>query len=213
MRAGRSPLATKVVVVVCPHFEPDTAPTGRVIARLVHELADRGFRLHVVTALPWYRHHAVEPGWRGRWVRTQPTAWGSITRVHPFPGPDPRNILRRAVGFVGFSALVGLTALRAGGWFRHADAVIAMSPPLTLGLTGRFVAWMRRAPEIFNIQDVFPDAAIASGAIRNRGVIAATAWLERTSYSRADAVTVLSDGPPRQREGEGRPRNTIRTSS
>ena len=88
---------------------------------------------------------------------------------------------------------MGLTALRAGGWFRHADAVIAMSPPLTLGLTGRFVAWMRRAPEIFNIQDVFPDAAIASGAIRNRGVIAATAWLERTSYSRADAVTVLSD--------------------
>jgi colanic acid biosynthesis glycosyl transferase WcaI len=179
--------------VLCPHFEPDTAPTGRVMSRIVHQLAERGFRLHVVTALPWYRRHAVEAGWTGRWVRTQPTAWGSITRVHPFPGGDRSNLLRRALGFVGFSLLVGAGGLRGGGWFRRADAVIAMSPPLTLGITGRIVAWCRRADEIFNVQDVFPDAAVETGAIENRGVIAAARWLERLTYRCADAVTVLSD--------------------
>ena len=46
---------------------------------------------------------------------------------------------------------------------------------------------------MFNIQDVFPDAAVATGAITNRRVIAAASWLERLSYRRADAVTVLSD--------------------
>jgi colanic acid biosynthesis glycosyl transferase WcaI len=188
-RVGRTP----EVVVLCPHFEPDTAPTGRVMSRIVHQLAERGFRLHVVTALPWYRRHAVEAGWTGRWVRTQPTAWGSITRVHPFPGADRSNLLRRALGFVGFSLLVGAGGLRGGGWFRRADAVIAMSPPLTLGITGRIVAWCRRADEIFNVQDVFPDAAVETGAIENRGVIAAARWLERLTYRCADAVTVLSD--------------------
>jgi len=188
-RVGRTP----AVVVLCPHFEPDTAPTGRVMSRIVHELAERGFRLHVVTALPWYRRHAVEDGWTGRWVRTQPTAWGSITRVHPFPGADRSNLLRRAAGFAGFSLLVGAGGLRGGGWFRRADAVIAMSPPLTLGITGRIVAWCRRADEIFNVQDVFPDAAVETGAIENRGVIAAARWLERLTYRCADAVTVLSD--------------------
>jgi colanic acid biosynthesis glycosyl transferase WcaI len=181
------------IVVVCPHFAPDTAPTGTVMTRIVHQLAALGHELHVVAALPWYRAHAIEPGWDGRWIRTETTSWGSITRVHPFPGPDKSNLLRRALGFAGFSVLAGVAALRAGGWFRKADVVLAMSPPLTLGLTGWLAGLPRRAPLVFNIQDVVPDAAVRTGAITNRRIIAVAAWLERVSYHRAAAVTVLSD--------------------
>ena len=116
------------LVVLCPHFAPDTAPTGEVITRIVHELVARGHEVHVVTALPWYREHRIDDGWGGRWVRRERTDWGSITRVNPFPGTDKRNLLRRALGFAGFSVLAGLESLRAGGVGR-VDAVIAMSPP------------------------------------------------------------------------------------
>jgi colanic acid biosynthesis glycosyl transferase WcaI len=181
------------VIVLCPHYRPDTAPTGTVMTRIVEELATHGHRLHVVTSLPWYRSHRVEPGWSGRWIRTEPTPWGSITRVNPFAGADKANLPRRAVGFAGFSALVGAAALGAGGWFRRADVVLAMSPPLTLGLTGRLVGIARRAPLVFNVQDVFPDAAIRTGAVRDRRLIAAARWLERRTYRAAAAITVLSD--------------------
>jgi colanic acid biosynthesis glycosyl transferase WcaI len=181
------------VVVLCPHFAPDTAPTGTVMTRIVTELAELGHELHVVTALPWYRAHRIEPEWQGGMGRSESTPWGSITRVHPFPGSDKRNLLRRGLGFVGFSALAGLAGVRAGGWFRAADAVLAMSPPLTLGLTGRMVALTHRAPLVFNIQDVFPDAAVRTGALTNRRLIRAAAWLERVSYQNARAITVLSD--------------------
>ncbi len=182
------------IAVLCPHFAPDTAPTGVVFTRIVHELAALGHELHVITTLPWYREHAIEAewkrkGWKGKLVRRESTPWGSITRVHPFPGADKRNLLRRAAGFVGFSALAGLASLRGG----RVDAVIAMSPPLTLGLTGWGTHLIRRGPLVFNIQDVFPDAAVATGAITNRGVIAVARRLERISYHRAAAVTVLSD--------------------
>ena len=176
------------IAILCPHFEPDTAPTGVVMTRIVGELAELGHEMHVVTALPWYRDHAVEPGWRARSSRHEWTAWGSITRVNPFPGGDKRNLLRRAAGFVGFSVVAGLSSLRGG----RVDAVIAMSPPLTMGLTGWGTHLIRRGPLIFNIQDVFPDAAIETGAITNRRIIAAATWLERISYHRAAAVTVLS---------------------
>ncbi len=181
------------IVVLCPHFEPDTAPTGTVMSRIVHELVALGHELHVVTALPWYRMHQIEPGWTGALVRTESTAWGSVTRVHPFPGDDRSNLLRRAVGFAGFSLLAGIAALRAGGWFRRVDVVFAMSPPLTLGLTGWVVSRARRAKLLFNIQDVFPDAAVRTGALTNRRLIGVAEWLERVSYQRSDAVTVLSD--------------------
>jgi colanic acid biosynthesis glycosyl transferase WcaI len=177
------------IAVLCPHFAPDTAPTGEVMTRIVTELAALGHELHVVTALPWYRSHAIEAEWGGRLVRREKTPWGSITRVHPFPGNDKRNLVRRATGFVGFSALAGLMSLRG----RKVDAVIAMSPPLTMGLTGWLTHLVRRGPLIFNIQDVFPDAAVETGAITNAKIISVARWLERLSYHRAAAVTVLSD--------------------
>jgi len=177
------------LAVLCPHFAPDTAPTGEVITRIVHELAALGHELHIITALPWYREHRIEAGWEGKAVRRETTPWGSITRVSPFPGDDKRNLVRRAAGFLGFSALAGLTSLRGG----RVDAVIAMSPPLTMGLTGWGTHLVRRGPLVFNIQDVFPDAAVETGAITNTKIIAVARWLERVSYHRAAAVTVLSD--------------------
>ena len=177
------------LAVICPHFAPDVAPTGVVMTRLVEELAARGHELHVVTALPWYQHHRIEPGWGGRLTRREATAWGSVTRVHPFPGADKRSIPRRALGFAAFSVLAGAAGLRGG----RVDGVLAMSPPLTLGLTGWAMHLARRGPLVFNIQDVFPDAAVATGAITNPTIIRVARWLERISYARAGAVTVLSD--------------------
>jgi len=176
------------LAVVCPHFSPDLAPTGEVITRIVLELADRGHELQVVTALPWYENHRVEPGWEGRLVRTERTAWGSITRVHPFP-TDKRSIPARAVAFAAFSALAGVAGLRGG----RVDGVLAMSPPLTLGLTGWAMALARRGPLVFNVQDVFPDVAEELGKMTDPVVLGLARRLERASYRVAGAVTVLSE--------------------
>ncbi|CAN5687785.1 glycosyltransferase family 4 protein [soil metagenome] len=177
------------LLVLCPHFAPDVAPTGEVMTQIAEQLVARGHRLHVVTSLPWYQHHAIEPGWSGRAVRHDDTEWGRITRVHPFP-TDKRNIPARGLAFAGFTALSGLAGLTSRS---RPDAVLAMSPPLTLGAAGWAAARAHRVPFVFNIQDVFPDVAVELGAITNPKVIAAASWLERETYLRADAVTVLSE--------------------
>lgn len=181
------------LIVLCPHFEPDMAPTGVVMTRIVHELAARGHELHVVTSLPWYRKHQVETGWAGALWRVEKTIWGSISRVQPFAGQTKSNLLRRAIGFILFSYFVGVRALFAGRFWRRVDGVLAMSPPLTLGLIGWHTKLFRGGKLVFNIQDVFPDAAVETGAISNQRVIAAASWLERISYQRSDSVVLLSD--------------------
>jgi putative colanic acid biosynthesis glycosyltransferase WcaI len=176
------------LLVLCPHFAPDAAPTGEVMTSIVTELVARGHRLHVVSALPWYVDHRIEEGWTGRIVRHQDTDWGRITRVHPFP-TDKGNIPARAMAFGGFTALVAGMALTA----QRPDAVLAMSPPLTLGAAGWLAARARGAPFVFNIQDVFPDVAIELGVITNPTLVALASGLERQTYLHADAVTVLSE--------------------
>lgn len=177
------------LVIVTPHFVPDVAPTGEVVTRITHELVAQGHRIEVITSLPWYREHRIEPGYGGRLARYEDTAWGRIVRVNPFPTTNKRNIARRAASFAGFSLASATVGMRGD----RVDGVLALSPPLTLGLTGWAVARRRGAPLVFNIQDVYPDVAIELGVLTNPRLVTAARRLERLCYARADAVTVLGD--------------------
>lgn len=177
------------LVVLTPHFAPDTAPTGHVVTRIVEELAARGHVIEVITSLPWYRNHSIEPGYGGRLMRREDTPWGEIIRLHPFPTSNKRAIARRAASFVAFSAVAALLGARGG----KVDGVLAVSPPLTLGLDGWAIARARKGAYVFNIQDVYPDVAVELGVLSNPRVIRVAHALERFCYARADAVTVLSE--------------------
>lgn len=177
------------IVVLTPHFAPDLAPTGAVIDRITAELAALGHRIQVITSLPWYREHRVEPGYEGKLVRRETTPWGEIVRVHPFPASDKKSLLRRGASFAGFSAVAAALGARGG----RVDGVLAVSPPLTLGIDGWLISSARRASFVFNVQDVYPDVAVELGLLTNPSVIKAARRLERICYNRADAITVLSD--------------------
>ncbi len=177
------------LVVVTPHFAPDVAPTGEVVTRIVKELVAQGHTIEVFTSLPWYRDHQIEPGYEGKLVRYEDAPWGRIVRVNPFPTPDKRNIVRRAASFAGFSLASGVLGSRG----ENVEGVLALSPPLTLGLAGWRIARRRKAPLVFNVQDVYPDVAIELGVLTNPALVSAARRLERLCYARADAVTVLSD--------------------
>jgi len=177
------------IQVISPHFDPDIAATGRMMTGIVDGLAGAGHEVHVVTSLPFYRHNRVEPDWQGRWVQHQDQPWGRVTRVHPFPAPKT-TLARRAVGFAGFTGLATAAAV-VDRW--RPDVVLAMSPPLTLGLAGWLAARRRRVPFVFNVQDVFPQVTVELGLLTSRRAITFFERMERFIYRRADAVTVLSE--------------------
>ena len=176
------------ITVICPHFMPDTAPTGQVITELVHELHGLGHDIHVVSSLPWYRNHSVEEGWRGRLITTEKTDWGRITRIHPFISNKRTNLLARAFAFALFSFVAALVA----SFGRRAELILTMSPPLTLAPAGWIAAKRHNAPLVLNIQDVHPDAAVETGTLNNEWLIRLLKRLEMFSYKKADAITVLS---------------------
>lgn len=175
--------------IYVPHFAPDNAPTGAVMTAIVGGLVEIGHEIEIVTSLPWYRETQIEQGWGGKLARIEKTEWGQIRRLHPFP-TNKANVPARALAFGGFTGLA--TAYGTASKF-PADAVLAMSPPITLGYAGWSSAKRRGVPFVFNIQDVFPDVAIELGVLKGKQVIRFFQAMERHLYGIADAVTVLSD--------------------
>jgi glycosyltransferase involved in cell wall biosynthesis len=76
---------------------------------------------------------------------------------------------------------------------RH-DVVIATSTPLTVGVPGLAVSRLRRVPLVFEVRDLWPEAPIQMGVIRNRVLIAFLRAFERTVYRASKRIIALSPG-------------------
>ncbi|MFL3019725.1 MAG: glycosyltransferase family 4 protein [Acidimicrobiales bacterium] len=176
------------LLVITPHFEPDTAPTGIIVTSLVEQWAKQGHQIEVVTSLPWYEKHEIESDWKGKLFRREEKESVNITRLHPFP-QDKSKLLQRFASFLAFSFLAAIVSSAKRGPF---DAVIALSPPLTLGNVGKIAAIRHRCKLILNLQDIFPDVAVALGKIKSRTSIKLLEKYEKFTYKGSDAVTVLS---------------------
>lgn len=98
---------------------------------------------------------------------------------------------RRIASFATF--MFGATWLAASAG-RH-DVVFATSTPLTVGIPGWVAATVRNIPMVFEVRDLWPEAAIQMGAIRRNGIIGHVAkGLERFLYRHSSDVIGLSPG-------------------
>tara|TARA_Y100000590_G_scaffold44550_1_gene47371 strand:- start:3254 stop:4483 length:1230 start_codon:yes stop_codon:yes gene_type:complete len=176
------------ILVITPHFEPDTAPTGVIVSALAKKWCEQGHEIHVITSLPWYAEQKLTENWRRSLIQRSRIGSIRITRVHPFPYKKS-NIFLRTLSFISFSFFVAIVSILHIGRF---DLVFTLSPPLTLGLSGKIASIRHRCPLIFNVQDIYPDVAIDTGVINSSIVIKVSKFFEKVIYRNSDAITVLS---------------------
>ncbi len=72
------------------------------------------------------------------------------------------------------------------------DLVYATSTPLTVGITAYLLKMHKNIPYIFEVRDLWPDAPIALGYLRNFIWIGGAKFLEKTLYKNAKNIIALS---------------------
>lgn len=148
-----------------------------------------------------FARHLVDAGHEVTIVTAAAGAPGTRTvdgiRVVEVRGADPRYMrvagganARRAAGFALFAVASALAAVRVP----RPDVVLATSPPLSVALAGMAAARRHRAPLVFEVRDLWPEAAIQMGALRNPAARRAARALERAAYRAAARVVALSPG-------------------
>jgi glycosyltransferase involved in cell wall biosynthesis len=97
---------------------------------------------------------------------------------------------RRMLAFARFALTAALQAVRGP----RPDVIYATSPPLTIALPALLAATRHRVPLVFEVRDLWPEAPIQMGALRNPLARRLARALERFVYRRSARVIALSPG-------------------
>ena len=98
---------------------------------------------------------------------------------------------RRIASFLRFAAAATAAVLREAP---PPDVVFATSPPLTIALPAVAASRRHRAPLVFEVRDLWPEAPIQMGALRNPLARRLARALERSVYRASCHVVALSPG-------------------
>jgi len=180
------------------YFPPDTSATAKSAASMVHALA----QTHEVTVLcgrPSYDPTERRPWklWQTERVSSKTaqsigeTAGNSATFTVIRVGSTdyPRTKMNRRI--LNYLSYVKLAVARA--LFIPCDVLFAMTDPPFNGIVAAFLSVLKRKPLLYDIQDMYPDMAVA-GSIVQPGLLTRL-WerLHRWALRRATRIIVLGD--------------------
>jgi len=172
------------VGILTQYYPPEMgAPQAR-LSHLAGQLVRRGHEVVVLTAMPNYPTGRVFPGYGG-FRRREERDGVSVIRCGLYPTTDVRMVPRMAsyFSFVFSSIAIGTFALP------KLDYLITESPPLFLGIAGYLLARRTGARWIFNVSDLWPESAVALGAVGKGRALDAALRLEAFCYRKAWLVT------------------------
>lgn len=177
------------ILILGQHYAPE-AISGAILAKeLAEGLIARGYRVTFVTGAPNYPYGKVYPGYRNALLFRETRAGVNVIRVWSWIWPSKR-FWSRILNFGTFSLLALLGGLAAG----KIDVVMSVTPPLPLGMAAWLISRIRGVPWLLRVEDIFPEAAVIAGMLRNRVVIRLLEWMERFFYIKAAHITVITEG-------------------
>jgi glycosyltransferase involved in cell wall biosynthesis len=172
------------------YFPPEgNAPATRTYEHCVRWVRD-GHDVTVVTGVPNCPEGVVYSGYRNRLrPQTEIVDGIQVVRVWTYLAPNAGTV-RRIANYVSYL----ITSLLACLWLPKPDVVIATSPQFFCGWAGVLAKWLKRAPLVLEIRDIWPESIEAVGAMRNRMLLGLLRWLERRMYLAADHIVAVGDG-------------------
>ena len=162
------------------------APHNVALCEFLHA---RGHAPEMVTTFSYYPTWRKLPEDRGRVYRTDLINRVPVHRCWHFV-PLRVSALKRMfheASFI-FTSTLRILALP------RAKVYVLVSPPLLLGAAGWFVGKIKRAPFVFHVQDMQPDAAVGLGMLRAGWFTRALYALEAFAYRSAARVSGITRG-------------------
>ena len=169
-------------------YAPEDVSAAVLITELATDLVKLGHQVSIVTGAPNYPQGRVFQGYRNRLLQVEALEGVRVIRTWSHISPS-KKFWSRLFHYGTFSATAFYGGLAAG----RPDVLVSYSPPLPLGLSAWLLSRIWRVPWVLQIEDLYPDAAIAAGVMKNKLVIDFFLQMEKFLYQKAHHVSVISE--------------------
>lgn len=169
-------------------YAPEEVSAAVLITELATDLAKRGHRVTVVTGAPNYPQGFVFKGYQNRLFQVETLNGVHVIRTWSYISPS-KKFWSRLLHYGTYSA----TAFYGGLFAGCPDVIVSYSPPLPLGLSAWLLSRIFRAPWVLQLEDLYPDAAIAAGVMTNKRVINFFLEMEKFLYRKSQRISVISN--------------------
>jgi colanic acid biosynthesis glycosyl transferase WcaI len=189
------------------NYLPESTSIGPYTAELAEHLRARGHDVRVITGFPSAPNWEIWKGYRKRIFMREVINGVPVFRTYLYVPKNPRKSTSRIL----FDCAFAISALAGIFVQPRPDLIIVISPPLQLAITGRLLAALSRARLFLHIKDLVPDAAVATGALREGSV----AWklgraLETWAYRGATGIGVICEGMRQNLLAKGVPATKVK---
>ena len=172
------------ILVVSQFFYPETFRYNEIAA----ELANRGYKITVVTGIPNYPMGKFFPGYS--WTKKRKETWNNI---------EINRIPLIARGQSNFGMILNYYSFVISGWFWNrfnkidADMVLSFeSSPMTQLKVGCGYARKHKVPHFVYVQDLWPENVEEVTGIHNRLVIGPIDRMVDKIYKQVDKIFVTT---------------------
>ena len=169
------------VLFINQFYAPDAASTAQILADLCVGLSGRQVEVSVICSRTAYCPSSASAA---REAKPEPV------RAYRVPGLrfERGSFMWRAASYLSFLLFATLRGL----FIPRADVIVTLTTPPFVGLVGVVLAWTRRSRLVLWSMDLYPEVAVAAGAIdRNGWVARVTQRLAHVIYRRCERVVAL----------------------
>ena len=168
-------------------YAPEDVSAAVLITELAVDIVERGHQVTIVTGAPNYPQGRVFKGYRNLPCAVEMLDGVRVIRTWSYISPS-KKVLPRLLHYGTYSA----TAFYGGLFAPRPDVIVSYSPPLPLGFSAWLLSRIFRVPWVLQLEDLYPDAAIAAGVMTNKTLINFFFDIEKFLYRKAEYISVIS---------------------
>lgn len=176
----------KRVLLVTQYFYPENFKSND----LAFELVKRGYEVDALVGIPNYPEGKYYKGYGIFKKRHEVVNGVNIYRC--FQTPRGKGGWRLPVNYFSFVVFGSLRVLFHLRWKRY-DCIIGHEPsPIFQAYPALLLRWIKKIPFYYWIMDLWPDAMMSGGSIRNKRILNWVNGLVKGIYNRSDKILITS---------------------
>ena len=176
------------ILILSQVYTPEPTPKAHGIASY---LLKKGHKVISIVPIPQYPYGRFYDGYRLRLWHWEYIDGVKVLRLPIFPDHS-KSAFRRGLSCLSFAfsaSTLGIFLLRG-----KIDAIYVRHPPPTMIIPALIVSLFKKAPFIYDVNDLWPEFIESSGISGNKFVSKVIEKLVKFNYTVAPAISVQSNG-------------------